>query len=55
MSRAIKILGILAVTAVVVAVFAATVFVLVFDPNDYKDKISEGVTGGDGPRTHHRR
>ena len=48
MSRAIKILGILAITAVVVAVFAATVFVLVFDPNDYKDKISEGVREATG-------
>jgi AsmA protein len=48
MSRAIKILGILAITAVVVAVFAATVFVLVFDPNDYKDEISEGVTEATG-------
>lgn len=48
MSRAFKILGILAVTAVAVAVFAAIVFVLVFDPNDYKDKISEGVREATG-------
>jgi AsmA protein len=43
MSRALKILGILAITAVAVAIFAAIVFVLIFDPNDYKDTISEGV------------
>jgi AsmA protein len=43
MSRVLKILGILAVTAVAVAIFAAVVFVLIFDPNDYKDTISEGV------------
>src|SRR5210317_2408861 len=48
MSRAFKILGILAITAVVVTVFAATVFVLVFDPNDYRDKISEGVREATG-------
>ena len=34
MSRALKILGILVVTLVAVAIFAAIVFVLVFDPND---------------------
>src|SRR5210317_792855 len=43
MSRALKILGILVVTVVAVAILAAIVFVLVFEPNDYKDKISEGV------------
>ena len=43
MSRTLKILGILVVTAVAVVIFAAIVFVLVFDPNDYKDRISEGV------------
>lgn len=43
MSRAVKILGILVATAVAVAIFAAIVFVLVFDPNDYKDKISAAV------------
>ena len=43
MSRALKILGILAATVVAVAIFAAIVFVLIFDPNDYKDTISEGV------------
>jgi AsmA protein len=48
MSRTLKILGILVVTAVAVIVFAAIVFVLVFDPNDYKDKISEGVKEATG-------
>jgi AsmA protein len=48
MSRALKILGILIVTAVAVAIFAAIVFVLVFDPNDYKDRISEGVRKATG-------
>ena len=48
MSRALKILGILVVTLVAVAIFAAIVFVLVFDPNDYKDKISEGVREATG-------
>jgi AsmA protein len=48
MGRALKILGILVVTLVVVAIFAAIVFVLVFDPNDYKDKISEGVREATG-------
>ena len=48
MSRALKILGILVVTAIAVAIFAAIVFVLVFDPNDYKDKISEGVKEATG-------
>ena len=43
MSRALKIVGILAATAIALAIFAAIVFVLVFDPNDYKDTISEGV------------
>ena len=43
MSRALKIFGILIATVVAVAIAAAIVFVLVFDPNDYKDKISEGV------------
>ena len=43
MSRALKIIGILVVTVVAVAIFAAIVFVLVFDPNDYRDRISEGV------------
>ena len=48
MSRALKILGILFVTVVAVVIFAAIVFVLVFDPNDYKDKISEGVKEATG-------
>ncbi len=48
MSRAVKILGILVATAVAVAIFAAIVFVLVFDPNDYKDKISDGVRKATG-------
>ena len=48
MSRALKILGILVATAVAVAIFAAIVFVLVFDPNDYKDKISGGVKEATG-------
>ncbi|HSN52901.1 MAG TPA: AsmA family protein [Woeseiaceae bacterium] len=48
MSRAVKILGILVATAVAVAIFAAIVFVLVFDPNDYKDKISDGVREATG-------
>ena len=48
MSRALKILGILVVTAVAVTIFAAIVFVLVFDPNDYRDKISEGVREATG-------
>jgi AsmA protein len=48
MSRAVKILGILVATAVAVAIFAAIVFVLVFDPNDYKDKISAGVREATG-------
>ena len=48
MSRAIKILGILVAAAVAVAIFAAIVFVLVFDPNDYKDKISQGVKEATG-------
>jgi AsmA protein len=48
MSRALKILGILVVTAVAVAIFAAIVFMLVFDPNDYKDEIAEGVRDATG-------
>jgi len=48
MSRTLKILGILVATAVAVAIFAAIVFVLVFDPNDYKDTISEGVKEATG-------
>jgi AsmA protein len=48
MSRAVKIFGILVATAVAVAMFAAIAFVLVFDPNDYKDKISEGVREATG-------
>lgn len=48
MSRALKILGIIVITAVAVAIFAAIVFMLVFDPNDYKDKISEGVREATG-------
>ncbi len=48
MSRALKILGILLATVVAVVIFAAIVFVLVFDPNDYKDKISEGVKEATG-------
>jgi AsmA protein len=48
MSRAVKILGILVATAVAVAIFAAIVFVLVFDPNDYKDKISDGARKATG-------
>jgi AsmA protein len=48
MSRALNILGILVVTVVAVAIFAAIVFVLIFDPNDYKDKISEGVRDATG-------
>jgi len=48
MSRTLKILGILVATAVAVAIFAAIVFVLVFDPNDYKDTISEGVKKATG-------
>ena len=48
MSRALKILGILVVTVVAVAVFAAIVFMLVFDPNDYKDKIAAGVKEATG-------
>jgi AsmA protein len=48
MSRALKILGILVVTLVAVAIFSAIVFVLVFDPNDYKDDISEGVREATG-------
>ncbi len=48
MSRALKIIGILVATVVAVAIFAAIVFVLVFDPNDYKDKISEGVKEATG-------
>ncbi len=48
MSRAVKILGILVATAVAIAIFAAIVFVLVFDPNDYKDTISEGVREATG-------
>ena len=48
MSRAVKILGILVATAVAVAIFAAIVFVLVFEPNDYKDKISDGVRKATG-------
>ena len=48
MSRTLNILGILIVTAVAVAIFAAIVFVLVFDPNDYKDRISEGVKEATG-------
>ena len=48
MSRALNILGILVVTVVTVAIFAAIVFVLIFDPNDYKDDISEGVREATG-------
>jgi AsmA protein len=48
MSRALKIFGILVVTGVAIAIFAAIVFVLVFDPNDYKDKIAEGVKEATG-------
>ncbi len=48
MSRPLKIFGILVVTVLAVAIFAAIVFVLVFDPNDYKDKISEGVREATG-------
>lgn len=48
MSRVLKILGILIVTVVAVAVFAAIVFILVFDPNDYKDKIAAGVKEATG-------
>jgi AsmA protein len=43
MSSALKILGILVAAAVAVAIFAAIVFILIFDPNDIKDDISEGV------------
>ncbi len=48
MSRAVKILGILVATVVAAVIFAAIVFVLVFDPNDYKDKISAGVREATG-------
>jgi AsmA protein len=48
MSRVVKITGILVAAAIAVAIFAAIVFVLVFDPNDYKDKISEGVKEATG-------
>ncbi len=48
MSRALRILGIIVITVVAVAIFAAIVFVLVFDPNDYKDKISDGVRKATG-------
>ena len=48
MSRALKILGILVVTVVAVAIFAAIIFVLVFDANDYKDTISSGVRDATG-------
>jgi AsmA protein len=48
MSRVLNILGILVVTVVTVAIFAAIVFVLIFDPNDYKDDISEGVREATG-------
>ncbi len=48
MSRALSILGILVVTVVAVAIFAAIVFVLIFDPNDFKEEISEGVRESTG-------
>jgi AsmA protein len=48
MSRALRILGIIVIAVVAVAVSAAIVFVLVFDPNDYKDKISDGVREATG-------
>ena len=48
MSRALSILGILVVTIVAVAIFAAIVFVLIFDPNDFKEDISEGVREATG-------
>mgnify|MGYP000382114762 CR=1 FL=1 len=48
MSSALKILGILLATVVAVAVFAAIIFMLVFDANDYKDDISEGVRKATG-------
>ena len=48
MSSALKILGILVATVVAVAIFAAIIFMLVFDANDYKDDISEGVRKATG-------
>ena len=48
MSRALSILGILVVTVVAVAIFAVIVFVLIFDPNDFKEEISEGVRESTG-------
>lgn len=48
MSRAVKIFGILLITVVAVAIFAAIVFMMVFDPNDYKDTISDGVRDATG-------
>ncbi len=48
MSRVLKIVGILVVTAIAVAIFAAIVFMLVFDPNDYKNEIAEGVREATG-------
>mgnify|MGYP000550195839 FL=1 len=48
MSRAVKILGILVATAIAVAIFAAIVFVLVFDPNDYKEQIAVQVEAQTG-------
>jgi AsmA protein len=48
MSRALKILGIIVITVAALAISAAIVFMLVFDPNDYKDKISEGVREATG-------
>jgi len=48
MGRILGIVGIILAALVALLVFAAIVFVLVFDPNDYKDKISAGVRDATG-------
>lgn len=48
MGRPLKILAIIIGVFVALLVVAAIIFALVFDPNDYKDKISEGVKDATG-------
>jgi AsmA protein len=48
MGRTLKIIAILVGALVALLIAAAIVFALVFDPNDYKDKISAGVKEATG-------
>ena len=48
MGRPLKILGIFIGVVVALLIVAAVMFALVFDPNDYKDRISAGVKDATG-------